>query len=412
MVDGIAVRDIAHACGTPLYIYSLPRLRANVRRLQAAFAPLRARLYYSVKANGSLAILRALHEAGTGFDCVSGGEIQRVLAAGAAAQDIVFAGVGKTRAEIEYAIAQGVGCITVENPAELQHMAAALRGLAALQQRVALRLNPQVSANTHPYMATGHGAAKFGMTAPVIHSLLQRHQDFPQLHIDSLHMHIGSQLADIAATQRALRSLLALAQEHPQISTLNLGGGLPVPYRRGESLPDTADFAAALQTQLSAYSVALEPGRAIVADAGLLVCEVLYVKRQAGQRFVIVDASMAELLRPALYQAQHEILPLQAATGSTSPAHVVGPVCESADMLALDAPLPQVQPGDKVAIFTAGAYGMAMASNYNARLRPPEVVVDDDSWQLSRRRETMDDLLRLERVYASLAIEKPPTEPV
>lgn len=396
-IDDVDLESIVNEVGTPAYVYSLARIRNNLGRLKAALAPVHACLHFSVKANGNLDVLRTLRDAGAGFDCVSGGEIFRALKAGAAAEDIVFAGVGKTRAEIEYAINSGVGWINAENLGELAHIEAmaAEAGLQAVQ--VALRLNPQVTANTHPYMATGHGAAKFGLTADVIRQVLNDQQRYPRLDFAGIHLHIGSQLGDSAATLAALDKLLALARDFPQITTINLGGGLPVAYRFGETPPALEPLAAELARRLKPYSVLLEPGRAIVADAGVLVAEVLYVKRQAGQTFVIVDVSMAELIRPALYGAHHEIVPLRQAYGETISTQVVGPVCESADVLARDRDLPPLAPGDKIALMTAGAYGMTMASNYNARPRPAEVVVDGDRWRVSRRREACEDLVRNER---------------
>lgn len=398
-IDDVELESIVNEVGTPAYVYSLARIRDNFGRLNAAFAPLHARLHFSVKANGNLDLLRALREAGAGFDCVSGGEIFRALKAGAAAEDIVFAGVGKTRAEIKYAIRNGVGWINAENLGELAHIDA-IASVAGLQSvQVALRLNPQVTANTHPYMATGHGAAKFGLTSAVIRQVLNDQQPFPRLDFAGIHMHIGSQLGDSASTLAALDKLLALARDFPQIKTINLGGGLPVAYRPGETPPALEPLAAELAQRLPGYAVLLEPGRSIVADAGVLVAEVLYVKRQAGQTFVIVDASMSELLRPALYGAHHEIAPLRQANGGTNTTQIVGPVCESADVLARDRDLPPLQPGDKIALMTAGAYGMTMASNYNARPRPAEVVVDGDHWRVSRRRETWSNMLEGEARY-------------
>lgn len=394
-IDDVDLESIVSEVGTPSYIYSLARIRSNFGRLKSAFAPVNARLHFSVKANGNLDVLLALRQAGAGFDCVSGGEIFRALKAGAKAQDIVFAGVGKTRAELEYAISNGVGWINAENLGELAHIEAiaAAAGLQSVQ--VALRLNPQVTANTHPYMATGHGAAKFGLTSDVIRHVLSRQQPYPRLDFAGIHMHIGSQLADGKSTLAALEKLLALARDFPQIKTINLGGGLPVAYRLGEAPPALEPLAAELARRLQGYAVLLEPGRSLVADAGVLVAEVLYVKRQAGQTFVIVDASMAELIRPALYGAHHEILPLRQANGGTITTQVVGPVCESADVLARDRDLPPLAPGDKIALMTAGAYGMTMASNYNARARPAEVVVDGDRWWVSRRRESVTDMIQL-----------------
>ncbi len=397
-IDDCELEAIIAETGTPTYIYSLKRAGENYRRIRDLFAGPGARIHFSVKANGNLALLGALKEAGAGFDCVSGGEIYRVLQAGAAGEDIVFAGVGKTRAEIDFALESGVAWFNVENVAELDYINGAALEQGIDRARVALRLNPEVSAKTHPYMATGHGSAKFGLTADVIRQLWERQSRYSNIDFAGVHLHIGSQLGDIKATSAALDRLLELIRPHPQIRAINLGGGLPVAYRFGERAPALQDFAAAIAPRLAGYDLLLEPGRSIVADAGILVAEVLYVKRQAGQLFYVINASMAELLRPALYGAQHEIVPLLKTEGEAELAQVAGPVCESADVLARDRLMPPLRVGDKVAIMTAGAYGMTMASNYNARPRPAEVVVEEsgDRWRVSRRRETWDNLTRSE----------------
>ena len=396
-MDRLPVASIADQVGTPLYLYSLPRILANLERLRAALAGLDARICFSAKANSSQAVLRALIGAGAGIDAVSGGEVYRALAAGAAARDIVLAGAGKTRGEIEYALGRGVGWINVENALELDYIETCAQSLGAENVPVALRLNPLVSARTHPYMSTGHGAAKFGMTAAAIEAILRRRQRYPRLDFAGLHMHIGSQLGELDATRRALETLLSLSRAHPGIHTLNLGGGWPVAYRKDERVPAIEDFAASLTPDLRGYRVLFEPGRAVVADAGLLVASVLYVKRQAGMTFYILDAGMAELLRPALYQAHHEIVPLIESGGPLRTAQVAGPACESADVIASERELPILRVGDRVAIMTAGAYGMSMASNYNSRPRPAEVVVEAGgaAWRTSRRRERVEDLLTL-----------------
>ncbi len=396
MMDDVSVSAIADKAGTPVYIYSLKRVLHNFRRLRDAFSQVDAHIHYSAKANSSLAVLRALTDAGAGIDAVSGGEIFRALRAGANPKDIVFAGVGKSREEIKYALEQGIGWLNVENVLELDYINAIADSLNIESVRVALRLNPQVTADTHPYMSTGHGAAKFGLTAQVIQEVLAAAEQFPRIAFAGIHIHIGSQLGDVKATLCAVKKLLELIRPYPNIDTINLGGGLPAAYRFDERVPAAADFAAALAPHLKGYQVLIEPGRSLVADAGILVTEVQYVKRQAGQIFYIVDASMTELMRPSLYQAHHEIAPLVQSSGDSSLAQIVGPVCETADVLAKDRELPRLRVGDKAAIMTAGAYGMVMSSNYNARPRPAEAVigVEGNSWSISRKREPMQDLLR------------------
>ncbi len=397
--DALPVADIAAHTGTPVYLYSLPRALANLRRIRAAFDWADARIHYSAKANASLTLLRALIQNGAGIDAVSQGEMQRALHAGASPDDIVFAGVGKTRNELDWALRHKVGWINVENVGELE-LLNQLAGSAST--RIALRLNPQVKASTHQHIATGHGGAKFGLTAEVIRDILARQASFPALDINGLHLHIGSQLGDLQATQAAVRLALELMAPYPALQTLNIGGGLPVAYGPQDEVLGVNNFAQALRPLLEGRPLLLEPGRAIVADAGILVTSVLYCKQQAGHRFIITDASMSELIRPALYQAQHAIVPLQPDSAAPlEPAQVVGPVCESADQLGHDVPLPPLQAGDRLAILDAGAYGMVMASNYNQRPRPPEVVVmaDGHSWQVTRERETQEDLLRGEHMF-------------
>lgn len=397
IVDGVDIADMACETGTPAYVYSLPRALRNYRRIADAFAGFDAHIHYSAKANANLAVLSALIQAGAGIDAVSAGEAYRALRAGCAPENIVFAGVGKREDELRWAVEQNVGWFNVENMRELT-LLNALGSQFGKRPRVALRLNPDVTANTHPYIATGHGGAKFGLTRDVVADILSKQADYPSLDFGGIHIHIGSQLGDTDATQTAIRAALDLISPYPTIRTVNVGGGLPVAYQPGQVLPSPADFAAMIYPLLKDYTVILEPGRSVIADAGLLLVEVLYVKHQAGQRIVIVDGSMTELLRPALYQAQHMIVPLTDVHGELSPAEVVGPVCESADTLGHAVPLPEVKPGDQLAILTAGAYGMVMSSNYNARPRPPEIVIapDGESWRVARRRETWDDLIQFE----------------
>lgn len=398
--DGIPLTEIAAKCGTPTYIYSLPRALNNYQRIKKAFSSLNSHIHYSAKANANLSILRALIEAGAGIDAVSAGEIHRALSAGAKPENIVFAGVGKTPEELRYAVEQGIGWFNVENVEELAMMNAFIEQSGRQPAWIALRLNPDVTANTHPYIATGHGGAKFGLTAETVQNILANRSQYPHLRFAGIHIHIGSQLHDIDATKQAVQKALNLIAPHPDIRTVNIGGGLPVAYKHDDELPPVEIFAETLTPILKDYTVLLEPGRSIIADAGLLMTRVLYVKRQAGQTVVIVDGSMAELLRPALYKAHHDIIPVHRTNGETQTVNVVGPVCETSDVLGHDVVLSSVKPGDLLAITTAGAYGMVMASNYNARPRPPEVVIEPDgkSWRIARKRETWDDLIQNERV--------------
>ncbi len=406
--DSVAVTEIIAQVGTPVYIYSLKRALHNLEQIRAAFHELNPHIHYSSKANSNLAILKSLIQSGAGIDAVSAGEIHRALLAGVSAENIVFAGVGKTPNEIAYALEQKVGWFNVENIAECQYINDAITAGKHAPAQIALRFNPEVTANTHPYISTGHGGAKFGLTAEAIRYLLAQQADYPNLKFTGIHLHIGSQLHDTDATRQAVQAALELIAPYPEIRTVNIGGGLPVAYKPDEQIPSFESFAETLTPLLKGYTVLLEPGRSIIADAGMLVGTVLYVKRQAGQIFYIADVSMAELIRTPLYNAHHEIVPVVLPESlPTIPqgegnflVNVVGPVCESSDVLGRSVPLPEMSPGAPLAILTAGAYGMVMASNYNQRPRPPEVVVSEDgqSWDIARRRETWDDMLSAENL--------------
>lgn len=395
--DEIPVAEIIAKCNTPTYIYSLPRIIQNYRHIKSSFADLDAHIHFSAKANANHTILKTLVSNGAGIDAVSGGEIYRALKAGVKPENIVFAGVGKTYEELRFAIEQCVGWINVENVAECQYINDIADQLKRQPVKIALRLNPDVSANTHPYIATGHGGAKFGLTAETVREILAEQSRYPNLNFAGIHVHIGSQLHDTDATKQAIQKAIDLIAPYPNIKTINIGGGLPVAYQPDDKLPDFKEFANTLSPLLEDYIVILEPGRSIVADAGILVTKVLYIKQHGGETFTIVDASMAELIRPSLYQAYHEIIPINQASNEEPqfPVTIVGPVCETADVLGRNRMLPSLNEGDLLAIMTTGAYGMVMASNYNSRPRPSEVIIDSDGqhWQLSRKRETWESML-------------------
>lgn len=395
--DQVRVQDIIRQTGTPVYIYSLKRIRQNLDALRSAFADLQPHIHYSAKANANLAVLRTVIAAGAGVDAVSGGEIARAIAAGANAEQIVFAGVGKTAAELRYAVEHDVGWVNIENRRECD-LLNEIAGSYGKRMRVALRYNPDVKANTHPHIATGHKGAKFGLNRDDLLHILAHRNQYQNLAIEGIHVHVGSQLGDTRATEAGVQATLDLIANDPDIHTINIGGGFPAAYD-DEVLPSFTAFAQVLTPLLAGYEVIIEPGRSIVADAGTLITELLYTKAQGGVTLYIVDASMTDLLRPALYHAHHQIVPLRETNTSRHPVTVVGPVCETTDVLGWDVPLPDQQPGDQCAVLDAGAYGMVMASNYNQRPRPPEVVVDVDgcSWEIARRRETYDDLLRTEQ---------------
>ncbi|MHB8628512.1 MAG: diaminopimelate decarboxylase [Aggregatilineales bacterium] len=393
--EQVSLEALADTVGTPCYIYSLDRARANYRRLATAFAPLGASIHYSLKANANLALVRALLAEGTGLDAVSGGEIYRALAAGAAPHRIVFAGVGKTADELAYALDQRIGCFNVESAQELERLNA-LAASRDVRPIVALRLNPDVQADTHRYIATGHAAAKFGIGETEARVILTAPDRYPALTIEGLHVHIGSQLETTAGTGKAIGHAIRLIDEFPYLTRLNVGGGFPVAYN-DETYPPIEAFAAEIAQTVGgrALQLSIEPGRYIVADAGALLVTVQYVKHVGTSRIIVTDGGMTELIRPALYGARHPIRAVKRGTEVTE-AQVVGPICESADVLHPAALLPEVQPGDRLAVMMAGAYGATMGSTYNGRPRPPEVVIENYGWRVARRRESWADLIRLE----------------
>ncbi len=394
--DGVSLDAIAEEVGTPFYGYSAARIRSNARQIKEAFTALNPTIHYSLKANANLSLIRLLQGEGVGMDAVSAGEIYRALQAGVPAENIVFAGVGKTADEIRYALEAGVGWFNVESGGELASLNQ-LAGEMGKTATVALRLNPDVQAQTHHHIATGHGGAKFGMSAETIKRTLANRRDFLHLRIQGLHLHIGSQLGQVDATVEAVKRAQALAEPYSDIRTLNIGGGFPVPYTENDHYPTPQEFANVLVPLLHGWNVKLEPGRFIVANTGVLVISTLYIKIQEGRRFIITDGSMTELIRPALYEAEHPVYSVRQSDEPAAEAMVVGPVCESADMLSRNAVLPPLEPGARLAVMMAGAYGMVMASNYNMRTRPPEVLVENGSWRVIRRRETWQDLVQFEQ---------------
>jgi diaminopimelate decarboxylase len=399
--DSIAVHDLAVRYGTPLYVYSRDQIVENFNRVASAFQALNAHIHYSVKANANGAILKLLRELGSGFDVVSGGELFRVLRIGADPSTVVFAGVGKTEYELAYALDTHVGWINVESSQELELLDRLATERNARPQ-VALRINPAVDADTHRHIATGGHRSKFGIDLDEAQFILQNTDRYPHLDIDGLHTHIGSQLASPGATIDAVKRVLELTYLH-SIRLLDIGGGFPVAYQPDDHFPEPGIFAEALTRLLSSPGVprplpqvAIEPGRSIIADGGALIAEVQYVKMRAGHRIIVTDASMTELLRPALYEAYHHIVAVDADEPANTLADVVGPVCESADQLGTNRAMPEVQRGDQLLILSAGAYGSSMASNYNSRLRPAEVMVEGSTHRLIKKRETWEDLIALE----------------
>ncbi len=412
-VGGLPLDQVVAATGTPAYVYDLDAVAAAYQRVASAFAPIGGRVLFAVKANSSLAVLARLARLGSGFDVVSGGELLRVLRSGGDPAATVFAGVGKTASELDLAVAHGV-TVHVESADELNALeAAAARGGTTIP--FALRVNPDVEVDTHAHIQTGHDEAKFGVPLEVAEDLLGRTAkgDHPHLRAVGIHVHVGSQLPDPDGLVDAARTGLAMIEAGRaaglELHTLDVGGGLPISYNgdqidsRGAPLPGPEDFAHALAPVVAGRDVTLliEPGRYLVGPAGALVASVLYRKHRSAGRMLVVDTGMHQLMRPALYQAVHRVVPLRqppssSSDAATEPTEVVGPICESTDVLAAAADLPELAPGDLVAFLDTGAYGMTMASNYNSHPRPPEIVVEGGTARVARRRETWDDLLSFE----------------
>lgn len=400
--ERIPVSRIAAAVGTPVYIYSHKTLVDHLRKLQQAFRAVRPLICFSVKANGNLAILSVLVRAGAGLDIVSGGELYKALRVGCPPSRIVFASVGKRPEEIREALRTGIFCFNVESAPELEAIDAAARRLRTVA-RVALRLNPDVEAHTHRYITTGIAESKFGIDPRTALQLLRRHASFAGVRLMGLHLHIGSQITRSQPFVEAIRRAAAVIRQGRRFGAplewLNLGGGLGIIYK-DERPQNSRQFARAVLPLVEPLRVRLilEPGRFIVGNAGILLTEVLYVKRARGKRFAVVDAGMNDLVRPALYGAYHEVIPAGPASAASNDGHarydIVGPVCESADVLARNRRLAGLRSGHLLAVLGAGAYGSTMASNYNGRLRPAEVLVRGRRWALIRRRETLEDLVR------------------
>jgi diaminopimelate decarboxylase len=406
--EGVPLARLAEAHGTPLYVYSRAALVRAYRAFDAAFRDRPHLVCFAMKANDHLAILRLLAREGAGFDVVSGGELWKALRAGADARKIVFSGVGKTEAEIEYALRQGIGMLNVESPQELDAVARVAARLG-VRAPVALRVNPDVDPKTHPYISTGMKKSKFGIDIADALAQYRRAAALPSLAVVGVDCHIGSQITETAPFADALarvRQLVARVAEEGlggDLAYLDLGGGLGIQYK-DEAPPTPEAYAAALAEGLRGLplTVILEPGRSIVGNAGVLVTRVVYRKDTAAKRFVIVDGAMNDLIRPALYGSYQAIRPVRPRGGSTIVADVVGPVCESGDFLAKDRELEAPEPGDLLAVMSAGAYGFVMASNYNARPRPAAVLVDGREHHIIRERETLEDLIRGEKFPADL----------
>ncbi len=398
----VSLAAIARDVGTPVYVYNADVIRERYRALDTALAQVPHQICYAVKANSNLAVMHLLAELGAGADIVSGGELARALAAGFAPERIVFSGVGKSVEELRTAALAGIGHVNVESREELE----LLGGIAAEVQRnvtVGIRVNPDVTTDTHPYISTGKRGIKFGVPTDQVVAAVEYVHRHPWLTFGAIAMHLGSQLVDTDPYRQGVTRLLELLDELrrgglPLPEAIDIGGGLGIRYHDDRAM-DPERYAAAVVPLLAAtgLTVFLEPGRYLVGSAGILLTRVLYRKHSGGKEFVIVDAAMNDLMRPSLYQAYHEIVEVEAADRPNEVVDVVGPICETGDFLALDRTLPGVVAGEVLAVLGAGAYGFVMSSNYNTRPRPAEVIVDGDRSWVARPREQVDALFNSER---------------
>lgn len=400
-VEGVALERIARDVGTPCFVYSRAAIEHAWREYDQALSDIPHEVCYSVKANSNLAVIDVLGRLGAGFDIVSGGELERVLAAQVPAERIVFSGVGKSGAEMAAALQAGVGCFNVESAQELERLAA-IAATADRRAPVSLRVNPDIDARTHPYITTGLRENKFGVPVGDARGLYARAAASPSLEVRGVDCHIGSQLASLEPFLDSLDRLLALVdsltRDGIRLAHLNLGGGLGIRYR-DELPPPPAELAGAIVERLTGreLTLVLEPGRSIVGNAGVLLTRVEYLKRNGEKRFAVVDAAMNDLIRPALYDAWHDVVAVKPREGVAEPYEIVGPVCESGDFLARARPL-VLEPGDLLAVQSAGAYAFVMSSNYNTRPRAAEVMVDGSRYHVVRQRERVRDLFAGESV--------------
>ncbi len=402
--EDVNIQGLAQRYGTPLYIYSRHTLLDHYEKLKNAFSGVDALICYSVKANSNLAILKALVEKGAGLDIVSGGELFRAIKAGCPAERIVYASVGKTDKEIEEALNIGILFFNVESAPELENINRIAKKLNK-RARVAIRLNPDVEAKTHKFITTGKLTNKFGIDFDNARRILKSRGEFSNLEISGIHIHIGSQITVsqpfVSAIKKVINFIGGLKKEGVILQYLNIGGGLGIVY--DDERPQTAIRYARKVLPLlkkTGLKIILEPGRFIVGNAGILVSQVLYVKSTPRKKFIIVDAGMNDLIRPALYGAYHQILPIKKAEGKRQKIEkvdVVGPICESGDFFAKERKMQQVKEGDYLAVMSAGAYGFSMSSNYNSRCRPAEVMVSGSKAFVIRERDSRQDLIRSEK---------------
>ncbi len=404
--EDVSLSEIAESVGTPTYVYSYGALEKAYREIDEAFSGLDHMVCYAVKANSNLAVLRALASLGAGADIVSGGELYRAMKAGFDPKKVVFAGVGKTEDELMAGLGERILLFNVESASELEHLErfAARHGKRA---RVSLRINPDVDPETHAHVSTGHGASKFGIPVDEALALVERVEEYRCIDLIGVHQHIGSQITKLApyaeSVEKSTQLVDELKRRGSDIKYFNVGGGLGIRYK-DEEAPSPRELVDAVRPTLEALGtsgtkILCEMGRYIAGNAGALLTRVIYRKRSGDKNFLVADAGMNDLLRPSLYDAYHEVRPVQDGAAA-APADLVGPVCESGDYLARDRDLPDAAEGDLLALMSAGAYGFSMASNYNSRPRPAEVLVKGDRWAVVREREHLADLVKGELIPA------------
>jgi diaminopimelate decarboxylase len=415
--EGIELNEIADRFGSPAYVYSAGTIRENYKRLDRALAPLDHLVCYAVKANSNIAVLNLLAKMNSGFDIVSGGELFRVLKAGGRSDRCTFAGVGKTRDEIAYALREGVYSFNVESEGELERINE-VAGSLGLKAPIAIRVNPDVDAKTHKFISTGKSQNKFGIGIDRAADVYRIAASLPHLKIRGVQTHIGSQILESGPFSEAAAKLVSLVSDLKaayDIEFFDFGGGIGIVYDEalGSGSPDwwanagsrritPEDYAAAIIPHLKPLGLRIlfEPGRFLVGNAGALLATVQYVKQTPAKTFTIIDAAMNDLIRPALYEGWHEIVPLRQASQDSIKMDIVGPVCESGDFFAQDREIPQLAPGDRIAVLSSGAYGFVMSSNYNSRPLLPEILIDGNQVHLARARQSLEDLIQREAIPA------------
>jgi diaminopimelate decarboxylase len=393
--ENVKVSDIASQSKTPFYLYSRKTISDHYRKLNEAFSSIPHLICYSLKANSNIALMKLLAEMGAGADVTSGGELFKALLSGIAPGKIVYAGVGKTQDEITYAINKGILMFNVESIQEL-NLINEIAGRMKKKAVAAIRVNPDVEVETHAYIRTGKSENKFGLTIDMADNIFRKRDSFPNIEIEGIHLHIGSQITDVTPYIESIKKVAGFIDTlNFELKWFDIGGGLGIIYR--DEKPSTAEeFAQAVIPLVKGRGckIILEPGRFIVGNAGILVTKVLYIKESGSRTFIVVDSGMNDLIRPSLYGAYHEIKPVRMGDSKEIPADIVGPICETGDFFARDRKIPEVKQGDFLAVFSAGAYGFSMASNYNSRPRSSEFLVEGDKFRLIREREQYEDLVR------------------